>query len=44
MADNASDRVDVYTRATNKIIQAIEAGADQRAMPRHVPDTIGSSA
>ena len=41
MANNFSDRVDVYTRVTNKIIDAIEAGANRWEMPWHVPENTG---
>jgi antirestriction protein ArdC len=38
MARNSQEREDVYTRVTNQIIQAIEAGADKWEMPWHSPD------
>lgn len=38
MARSSQERVDVYTRVTNQIIQAIEAGADTWEMPWHSPD------
>ena len=41
MADSFSDRVDVYTRVTNQIIDAIEAGADRWEMPWHVAENTG---
>ena len=41
MAEEAPDRADIYSRVTNKIVAAIEAGADQWAMPWHVPDNMG---
>ena len=41
MADYISDRLDVYTRVTNKIVEAIEAGADRWDMPWHVPANMG---
>lgn len=38
MARKSEVRADVYTRVTNQIIQAIEAGADKWEMPWHSPD------
>ena len=41
MANSFSDRVDVYTRVTNQIIDAIEAGADRWEMPWHASENTG---
>jgi antirestriction protein ArdC len=38
MAFKSSDRADVYTRVTNQIIEAIEAGAESWTMPWHASD------
>ena len=38
MAKQSSDRADVYTRVTDQIIRAIEAGADDWKMPWHATD------
>lgn len=39
MAKNQNERVDVYQRVTDQIIQAIEAGADKWEMPWHSQET-----
>ena len=39
MAKKQNERVDVYQRVTDQIIQAIEAGADKWEMPWHSPET-----
>ena len=38
MATSSEDRANVYTRVTDQIIQAIEAGADSWVMPWHAGD------
>jgi antirestriction protein ArdC len=38
VATNETDRADVYTRVTDKIIAAIEAGADTWTMPWHAAE------
>src|SRR5476649_2222578 len=38
MATSSEDRANVYTRVTNQIIQAIEAGTDSWIMPWHAGD------
>lgn len=39
MAIKQNERVDVYQRVTDQIIQAIEAGVDKWEMPWHAPET-----